>query len=121
MTVDETADRVFVRDLDSEIAEIEAEEARVSQGIELSQAAEEYSKIPDHVLNRNKVRHEPEMQLILYRDPISITVSEENDAVRRAVIAARQRMRDKQAAEQKNVAIESQPRIEETEDRMEID
>lgn len=132
MTVDETADRVFVRDLDLEIAEIEAEEARRSQGIKLTRAAEEYSKIPDHLLKQSPDRPELAMQLVLYRDPTSISVSEEHDAVRRAIMAARQRMRDKQAAEHDNGAaldlgqgvggtVESNSIREEVDDQMEID
>ncbi|KAK4181725.1 hypothetical protein QBC36DRAFT_174482 [Triangularia setosa] len=38
-------------------------------------------------------------QLVLYRVPSSITVPEEQDSVRKAIIEARQRMREKQEAE----------------------
>lgn len=100
MPLDETADRVWVHDIDAEVAEIEAEEARHG-GIELSEAAKEYSKIPEHLLKQNPQAEDPaaNMQVILYQDPISISLPEEEDAVRRTIVEARKRMRDKQAEE----------------------
>lgn len=101
MPVDDTADRIWVHDLDAEIAEIEAEEERQKAGIQLSEAGKEYSKIPDHLLKQKVKAEDPaaNMQMILYRDPISISVPEENDAVRKTIIEARRRMREKQAEE----------------------
>jgi hypothetical protein len=100
MSVDDTTDRIWVHDLDAEIAEIEAEEARKKSETLLRNAAgQEIGKIPQHLL-RSTTAHgdaRPNMQMILYRDPISISVPEEHDAVRKTIIEARRRMREKQA------------------------
>ena len=109
MTVDDTAYRVWVRDLDAEIAEIEAAEAEEQNAdLHITDAGKEYSrsKVPEHLLRQNP--SDPtgsvatDMQMILYRDPISISVPEEDDAVRKTIIEARQRMRDKQAKEREH-------------------
>lgn len=101
MPLDDTADRIWVHDLDAEIAAIEAEEAKQNGGIQLSEAGKEYSKIPEHLLKQGGSAPDraANMQMILYRDPISISVPEEDDAVRKTIIEARRRMREKQAEE----------------------
>lgn len=100
MPIDETADRIWVHDLDAEIAEIEADEARERERIQLSlsEAGSQYAKIPDHLLKLNNQADPPasNMQMVLYRDPISLSVPEENDAVRKTVVEARRRMRENQ-------------------------
>lgn len=100
MMVDDTTDRTWVHDLDAEIAEIEAEEARHQNENLLNTAADqEVGKIPQHLLRGNTPYSDAQsnMQMILYRDPISISVPEEHDAVRKTIIEARRRMREKQA------------------------
>lgn len=100
MSIDDTTDRIWVHDLDAEIAEIEAEEARHKNEIQLNNAADqEIGKIPQHLLRGNATHNDAQsnMQMILYRDPISISVPEEHDAVRKTIIEARRRMREKQA------------------------
>ena len=98
MPVDDTADRIWVHDLDAEIAEIEAEEARERERIQLSGAGSQYAKIPDHLLKQNNKSNfpAPSMQMVLYRDPISISVPEEADAVRKTIMEARRRVRERQ-------------------------
>ncbi|KAK5092195.1 hypothetical protein LTR70_005850 [Exophiala xenobiotica] len=98
MPVDDTPDRIWVHDLDAEIAEIEAEEAKERDRVQLSEAGNQYAKIPDHLLKQNSKVDDPasNMQMILYRDPISISVPEEDDAVRKTIVEARRRMRDNQ-------------------------
>lgn len=98
MPVDDTADRVYIGDLEAEIAAIEAEEAQHQAELLLSQAGQEMSKIPAHLL---RPQQHPDslpsnMQMVLYRDPTSISIPEEEDAVRKAIIAARARAREKQ-------------------------
>jgi len=98
MPVDDTPDRIWVHDLDAEIAEIEAEEAKERDRVQLSEAGNQYAKIPDHLLKQNSKFDDPasNMQIILYRDPISISVPEEDDAVRKTIVEARKRMRENQ-------------------------
>lgn len=100
MRVDDTADRIWVHDLDAEIAEIEAEEAkeREAERLKLSEAGIQYAKIPDHLWKQNNHANDPasNMQMILYRDPVSISVPEEDDAVRKTIVEARKRIRENQ-------------------------
>ena len=99
MPVDDTADRIWVHDLDAEIAEIEAEEARERERSQFSGPGSQYAKIPDHLLKQNGkgVDQTSNMQMVLYRDPISISVPEEDDAVRKTISEARKRMRENQS------------------------
>lgn len=102
MSVDDTSDRIWVHDLDAEIAEIEAEEARKkSEALLSNTAGQDIGKIPQHLLKSNTAHGDARsnMQMILYRDPISISVPEEHDAVRKTIIEARRRVRQKQAEE----------------------
>jgi hypothetical protein len=100
-------DKVIINDLDAELAEIEASEAaeKARQQEQAFFLPEEYEKeitsVPDHVL-RNSANSQiprPDSQaLILYRDPTSISIPapEEGDSVRKAIIEARKRMRERQ-------------------------
>ncbi|KIW20000.1 hypothetical protein PV08_00575 [Exophiala spinifera] len=114
MTVDDTPNRIFITNLASEIAQIEADEAASKYTVFLPDIDKKVSALPTHLLNNNYVHgsHSPSYSslmsptaaaaspstaLVLYRDPTSITVPEEEDAVRKAIIAARQRAREKSA------------------------
>ncbi|KAK5084335.1 hypothetical protein LTR05_005411 [Lithohypha guttulata] len=112
MPVDETSDRVWVHDLDAEVAEIEAEEARqkYDNGICFAGQTEDYIKLPDHLLRPSTTANDPvaNMQMILYRDPISISVPEEDDAVRKTILDARRRVREKLAEEREFATITAQ-------------
>lgn len=112
MPVDETPDRVWVHDLDAEVAEIEAEEARqkYDNGIRFAGQTKDYIKLPDHLLRPNTAANDPaaNMQMILYRDPISISVPEEDDAVRKTILDARRRVREKLAEERELATITAQ-------------
>lgn len=102
MPVDDTADRVYIGDLEAEIAAIEAEEAQQraerEQQLMLSQAGQDMLQIPAHLLRPQRYQDSPasNMQMVLYRDPTSISVPEEEDAVRKTIIAARARARERQ-------------------------
>ena len=47
------------------------------------------------------------MQMVLYSDPKSLTVPEEKDGVRRAIIEARHRVREKQKQEKEGPAMDT--------------
>lgn len=100
MPVDETPNRVIISDLDAEIAQIEADEAAASSAVFLADIDKKVSSIPSRVLrHRAPAVPAPNNALVLYREPSSITVPEEMDAVRKAIVAARARAREKQAEE----------------------
>ncbi|GAB7341939.1 hypothetical protein MBLNU457_g0243t1 [Dothideomycetes sp. NU457] len=95
MRVDDTKDRVYIYDLDDELADIESEEEKL---IFLPDIEKKLSKIPKHVLTGKKDEEEG-LELVLYGVPTSLTVPAEQDSVRRAIGEARQRARDKAARE----------------------
>ncbi|PPJ57615.1 hypothetical protein CBER1_04772 [Cercospora berteroae] len=95
MQVDETRDRVFIHDLDAELAESEPTEERL---IFLPDIEKHFSRIPKHVLT-GKAEDVEGQELVLYNVPKSLSVDEGRDAVRQAIVEARQRAREKAAME----------------------
>lgn len=97
MQVDDTKDRVYIHNLDAELADIESDE---DTPIYLPDIEKKLSKIPQSVLMGSN----PPMtnnQMILYNVPSSLSVPEEQDNVRRVIIDSRTRAREKQAQEQR--------------------
>jgi hypothetical protein len=99
--------RVIINDLSAELAEIEASERAVREK-EQEQAfflpddiEKEIFGVPSQVLKNSPPADPPSAHtgsraLVLYQVPSSISVPEENDAVRKAVVEARRRMRERQ-------------------------
>ncbi|KAI7239686.1 hypothetical protein KC330_g1790 [Hortaea werneckii] len=95
MAVDDTRDRVYIHNLDDELAEIESsDEERL---IFLPDIEKKLSRLPSHVLTGQK--DDKKQALVLYSVPQSLTPSEESDVTRRTILEARQRARDKAAEE----------------------
>lgn len=97
MNIDETPERVYVRDLDAELAEIEAAEP-TERLIFLPDIEKHFSRLPNSVLARRRgsvdSNHEGQ-QLVLYDVPKSLTTDEGHDPVRKAILEARQRTRER--------------------------
>lgn len=92
MQVDDTRDRVYVHDLDAELADVDTEE----RGLVFLPDIEQYfSKLPQQVLAHKKDNDHEGQELVLYGVPKSLTVDEGRDSVRKAILDARQRARDK--------------------------
>jgi hypothetical protein len=95
MQVEDTKDRVYIHDLDEELAGMESDE---EHPIFLSDIEKHLHKIPKSVLIGDDDRKKMEtMQMVLYRLPASLSIPESQDSVRKAIMEARQRARDKQA------------------------
>ena len=94
MQVDETKDRVYIHNLDDELADIEPDEEKV---VFLPDIEKQLSKIPKHLLTGNRPQSNEGQELVLYTVPSSLSVPLEKDSVRKAIIEARQRARDKVA------------------------
>lgn len=94
MPLDDTKDKVYIHDLESEIAQIEAEEPK---GLFLPDIDRKISAIPQQLL-QSQISN-ANTQMVLYQVPSSISVPEEQDHVRKAIIATRARAREKQARE----------------------
>ncbi|KAH7399582.1 hypothetical protein BKA66DRAFT_406606 [Pyrenochaeta sp. MPI-SDFR-AT-0127] len=93
MPIDETPHRVYIHDLDAELSDIESDE---DTPIFLPDIEKHLSKIPRHVLLGPEPKSTEDNQLVLYNVPASLSVPEEHDNVRKAIVEARQRIRAKQ-------------------------
>lgn len=92
MHVDDTKDRVYIHDLDEELADIESDEQRL---IFLPDIEKQLSKIPNHILRGTLAASEEHQELVLYSVPSSLSVPAEKDSVRKAILESRQRAREK--------------------------
>jgi hypothetical protein len=104
MTVDDTPHRVIINDLEAEIAQIEADEAVDAATVFLPDIDKKVSAIPQRLLQHRAEASLPASNtaLVLYREPVSITVPEEDDVVRKTIIAARARAREKAVEDQRD-------------------
>ncbi|KAK9437648.1 hypothetical protein VB005_08644 [Metarhizium brunneum] len=103
MELDDSKHKVYIYNLDDELSsESEDEEGKLVFLPDIEKHLRE-TRIPKHVLANNDGELAG-MQLVLYKDPTSLSVPQEEDSVRRAVLEARQRMREKQKLEQMGVA-----------------
>ncbi|KAI4128650.1 MAG: hypothetical protein LQ347_004084 [Umbilicaria vellea] len=95
MQLDDTKDTIYIYNLDDELSDIDAEEEKL---VFLPDIEERLTKIPKSVLTS----HEPSTtssEMILYNIPASLSVPEEQDNVRKAIIETRARAREKQLQE----------------------
>lgn len=91
MHVEESKDRVFVRDLDEELADIAADEEKL---VFLPDIEKNFIKIPKSVLSGDYETTPTDSRLVLYSVPHSLSVPEHQDSVRRAILDARARARE---------------------------
>ncbi|EME79203.1 uncharacterized protein MYCFIDRAFT_79679 [Pseudocercospora fijiensis CIRAD86] len=96
MQVDETRDRVYVHNLDEELADVESDEEKL---IFLPDIVKQFSKIPKHLLTARRDDDHEGQELVLYSEPKPLTSGEGSNAVRKAIIESRQRAREKAAEE----------------------
>ena len=120
MHVDDSRDRIFIHNLDDEIADDEPSEERL---IFLPDIEKRFTNIPKSLLEA----HGPPLsgnELVLYSVPESLTVPKEQDIVRKAIIESRQRALDKQVLNTKQATVVSdaeQMSTQAREDAMDID
>jgi hypothetical protein len=109
MNIDDTRHRVYVQNLDAEIAEIEANEPE-KRLIFLPDIEKHFSRLPEHLLAtpQDALNAARQQELVLYSVPRSLTVDESHDAVRKAILEARHRARDKVAEEARREEMERQ-------------
>ena len=93
MQVDDTKDRVYIYDLDKELADAESDEERP---IFIPDIEKHMLKIPHHVLmGQDAQKLAANQQLVLYKEPAALSLPENQDSVRKAVVEARARAREK--------------------------
>jgi len=96
MRLDDTKDRVYIHDLDSELAEIESRENDIAF---LPEIEKRLMAIPKcFVAKRPPTNNE----IVLYRVPASLSVPEDQDTVRRAILDARARARNREGQNKAN-------------------
>ncbi|TQV98580.1 hypothetical protein V2A60_007700 [Cordyceps javanica] len=96
MRLDDTKHKVYIYNIDEELAEdSEPDEAKLIFLPDIEKRLRE-TRIPPQVL-ANDDGELAGMQLVLYSDPRSLSVSEDKDGVRKAIIDARRRIRARQA------------------------
>lgn len=93
MQVEDTPHRVYIHDLAAELSDIESDE---ENPIFLADIEKHLAKIPKHVLTGPELKPTKDNQLILYAVPSSLTIPEEQDRVRKAIVEARARVRERQ-------------------------
>jgi hypothetical protein len=112
MRLDDTKYKVYIYNLDDELSSSDNESDSESKLVFLPDIEKHLRnrRIPAHVLDP---RPDPSewagKELVLYREPSSISVPEEQDSVRKAVLEARARAREKQAAERERGAGDAPP------------
>ncbi|KAJ4287328.1 hypothetical protein N0V90_012726 [Kalmusia sp. IMI 367209] len=94
MQVEDTPHRVYIADLDAELSDIESDE---DNPIFLQDIEKHLAKIPKHVLVGPEPKPTKDNQVVLYNVPSSLTVPEAQDSVRKAIVEARARVRERQA------------------------
>lgn len=96
MRVDDEPHRIYIHDLDAELADTAPEEERL---VFLPDIEKHFSKIPHQVLDSANDNDDSSRALVLYDVPKSLTMDEGHSQVRQAIEAARQRAREKAAEE----------------------
>ncbi|KAK0824775.1 hypothetical protein LTR57_021095 [Friedmanniomyces endolithicus] len=105
MQVDDTRTRVYIHDLDEELADLDSEDETL---IFLPDIEQRLSKLPRQLLQHREPLENQE--LVLYSTPKSLTVDEGHDVVRKAIIEARQRAQEKASEEATRVRQEDMNR-----------
>ena len=93
MQLDDSRDRIYINNLDDEISDSESEEGKL---VFLPDIEKRLTKIPKSVLTSQKPPHQNN-EMVLYSVPESLSIPREQDNVRKAIIEARERAREKQA------------------------
>jgi hypothetical protein len=118
MLLDDTKHTTYIHNLEQELAEIE------SPGLVFLPFAEKVLSVPQSVLSDSKPSGK---ELILYTEPSSLTVPQDKDSVRKAIIESRERERararggNKEGSTSSSTCTKRSERIEDEEDPMDID
>ncbi|CAF9943104.1 MAG: hypothetical protein ALECFALPRED_010606 [Alectoria fallacina] len=95
MQLDDTKDKVYIHNLDDELADIESEEEKLVFLPDIEKKLGMMGKIPKSVL-LGEGHPSTGNEMVLYSVPSSLSVPEEQDKVRKAIIESRARAREKQ-------------------------
>ncbi|KAK5663752.1 hypothetical protein OQA88_4183 [Cercophora sp. LCS_1] len=108
MQLDDSKYKVYIRNLDDELSsDSEGEEGKLIFLPDIEKHLRN-NRIPQAVLAKPD-SDTLSKQLVLYRVPSSISIPEEQDSVRKAIIEARARLREKHKAESRDQRLETIP------------
>ncbi len=98
MQLDDSKHKVYIYNLDDELSsESEPEDGKLAFLPDIEKHLRS-NRIPPSILS-NKDGELAGMQLVLYSEPTSLSVPKEQDSVRKAILEARARLREKQRDE----------------------
>ncbi|GJN70454.1 hypothetical protein PLICBS_004512 [Purpureocillium lilacinum] len=105
MHVDDTKHKVYIYNIDDELSssDNESDDGKLVFLPDIEKHLRQ-NRIPPHVLV-NSDGELAGMQMVLYSDPRSLSVPEEKDGVRKAIIESRRRVRERQRQEREGVAM----------------
>ncbi|KAI1384034.1 uncharacterized protein F4822DRAFT_58993 [Hypoxylon trugodes] len=100
MQLDDSKHKVYIYNLDDELTDSESDSDTSGRLVFLPDIEKHLmqTRIPPSIL-ANKDGEIAGMQMVLYSEPSSLTVPQEKDSVRKAIIESRQRVREKQKEE----------------------
>ncbi|KAI9784822.1 MAG: hypothetical protein M1839_001552 [Geoglossum umbratile] len=102
MQLDDTKHRIYISNLDDELSDDDPQEGKL---IFLPDIEKRMTKIPYSILKNPQQPPAPistNTEVVLYNVPTSLSVPREHDSVRKAIIEARARARERQAQELRN-------------------
>lgn len=105
MHLDDTKHKVYIYNIDDELSSDSEDEGKMVFLPDIEKRLRE-NRIPKSIL-ANQDGEITGMQVVLYSDPKSLTVPEEKDGVRRAIIEARKRLREQQSSNSKSSTAET--------------
>ncbi|KAK8132543.1 hypothetical protein PG999_000716 [Apiospora kogelbergensis] len=96
MELDNSKHKVYIYDLDAELSDSgESDDGKLVFLPDIQKHLRQNRRIPPSIL-ANRDGELAGMQMVLYSEPTSLTVPEEQDSVRKAIIESRARLRQKQ-------------------------
>lgn len=102
MPIDDTKDRVYIHDLDEELADIESDEEKL---VFLPDIEKHLMRVPKALLS-GEGPSSTGNEVVLYKLPESLSVPEERDVVRKAIAETRARAQEQQDRQSPGDAME---------------
>ncbi|KAF1992140.1 hypothetical protein K402DRAFT_306251, partial [Aulographum hederae CBS 113979] len=93
MQIEETPHRIYIHDLDAELSCDSEPESTPLRPIFLPDIEKHITRLPPYLLSGNEPSNAAHREMVLYQVPSSLSVPEERDSVRKAILEARARVR----------------------------
>ncbi|KAI9669363.1 MAG: hypothetical protein M1831_000399 [Alyxoria varia] len=93
MQVEDTKDRIFIHNLDEELAEVADDGEQI---VFLPEIEKRLSNLPKRLLTSDQTASSKGKEVVLYNVPASLSIPEDKDSVRKAMLEARARAQENQ-------------------------